>query len=117
MCIYSDLSPEFLPNFYEYVAIPNLPSDFRHFIVSFENVALGFYHMQSAYDRDDFVQIKWEHIIPEYKSNFERYDESEVTHFNATYDYDSILHYSAYAFTKDKNEATIVPLVKHFKAG
>lgn len=72
--------------------------------------------MQSAYDRDDYVQIKWQHIIPGREHNFKRYDQTEITHFNATYDYDSILHYSAYAFSQDKAEATIVPLVNYFIA-
>lgn len=66
--------------------------------------------MQSAYDRDDFVEIKWDNIAPGSQRNFKKYTSQEVTHFNTTYDYYSVLHYSAYAFSKNF-EPTIVPLV------
>lgn len=36
---------------------------FRHGTVVHEMLhTLGFYHMQSTYDRDDFVKIIWENI-------------------------------------------------------
>lgn len=66
--------------------------------------------MQSAYDRDDYVTIHWENISSGLESNFEKYTSSEVSHFNTTYDYDSILHYSAYGFSKN-GKPTIVPVV------
>ncbi|GBP12081.1 Zinc metalloproteinase nas-13 [Eumeta japonica] len=38
---------------------------FRHGTVVHEMLhTLGFYHMQSTYDRDDYVKINWENIIP-----------------------------------------------------
>lgn len=73
--------------------------------------ALGFFHMQSAYDRDDYVHIKWQNIIAGYEHNFMKYNSSVGSHFNGTYDYDSVMHYYAYQFSKTK-QPTIVPLVK-----
>lgn len=73
-------------------------------------LALGFYHMQSAFDRDEYVQIHWENITPGMEHNFNKYNSSQVTHFNATYDYDSVMHYGAFGFSKNGN-ATIVPVV------
>ncbi|XP_055298042.1 seminal metalloprotease 1-like [Sitodiplosis mosellana] len=70
--------------------------------------ALGFYHMQSAYDRDDYVEIKWDNITPGMEHNFNKYNSSVVTHFNTTYDYESVMHYGAFGFSKNGN-ATIVP--------
>lgn len=36
---------------------------FRHGTVVHEMLhTLGFYHMQSTYDRDDYVKINWENI-------------------------------------------------------
>lgn len=66
--------------------------------------------MQSAFDRDDFVTIHYENIIPGHEHNFNKYKNTVVTHFNTTYDYDSVMHYSAFGFSKNGN-ATIVPVV------
>lgn len=67
--------------------------------------------MQSDHDRDEYVQIKWDNIIAGMEENFEKYNSSVITNFNTTYDYDSILHYGAYGFAKNKTLPTIVPLV------
>lgn len=66
--------------------------------------------MQSASDRDDYVTIHYENITPGHEHNFAKYKNTKVTHFNATYDYDSIMHYSAFGFSKN-GKATIVPVV------
>ncbi|KAJ6641051.1 Zinc metalloproteinase nas-4 [Pseudolycoriella hygida] len=70
--------------------------------------ALGFYHMQSASNRDDFVTIKWENIQTGKEHNFEKYGANVITDFGISYDYLSVMHYSAYAFSSNK-EATIEP--------
>lgn len=69
--------------------------------------------MQSAYDRNDYVTIQWDNILPRTKNNFNKYTSKEVTHFNTTYDYGSVMHYSAYGFSKN-GEPTIVPRVSKF---
>lgn len=73
--------------------------------------ALGFYHMQSAADRDDYVIINWDNIKANKTHNFKKYDTSIVEHFNITYDFGSIMHYRSNAFTKDTKFKTIVPRV------
>lgn len=70
--------------------------------------ALGFFHQQSASDRDDFVTIVEDNIIPSTKGNFNKYDESYITDFGIEYDYGSVMHYGPYAFTQN-GEMTIVP--------
>lgn len=70
--------------------------------------ALGFYHMQSSRDRDNFVQIFWDNINPNQKDNFYVADDSH--HYGQRYDYDSIMHYSSKAFSIN-NRATILPKV------
>lgn len=72
--------------------------------------ALGFYHMQSSFDRDDYVSIDWNSIQENKESNFRKYNNTIVTNFNVTYDYESVLHYGAYAFSKN-GLPTIIPLV------
>lgn len=76
-----------------------------HFVV-----ALGFYHMQSSSDRDNYVNILWENIIDGMQSNFNAYSPSDITRFSTPYDYQSIMHYGAYAFSKN-GLPTIVPHV------
>ncbi|XP_053661515.1 seminal metalloprotease 1-like [Anopheles marshallii] len=70
--------------------------------------ALGFYHQQSASDRDQFVDIVWDNIEEGKQHNFNIYDADTVTDFNVMYDYGSVMHYSSTAFSKN-GEKTIVP--------
>lgn len=70
--------------------------------------SLGFYHEQSSWNRDDFVEVKEENILEGKEHNFRKYTEKQVTDFGVGYDYGSVLHYSGFAFTKN-GEATIVP--------
>lgn len=71
--------------------------------------ALGFRHMQSATERDQYVKIMWDNIEPGKESNFNIYDSSLINQFGAPYDYGSVMHYSATAFSMNK-EKTIVAL-------
>ena len=68
---------------------------------------LGLYHEQGREDRDGFVRILWENVIPGKESQFEK----KVTYADdvLAYDYDSIMHYSAYAFSAN-GEPTIETL-------
>ncbi|XP_058825421.1 seminal metalloprotease 1-like [Topomyia yanbarensis] len=71
--------------------------------------ALGFWHQQSSSNRDDYVRILWKNIIPKRKISFKKYNSSLITDFGIEYDYDSIMHYSAKAFSKNR-KPTIKPL-------
>lgn len=71
--------------------------------------AAGFLHQQSASDRDEYVKIMWENISPHHESNFNKYSNSYITDYGTSYDYESILHYSGKAFSKNGND-TIVAL-------
>lgn len=69
--------------------------------------ALGLWHEQSREDRDTYIQILWENIDENYRYNFNQHltDGQDF----GDYDYQSIMHYTAYAFSKN-GERTIVPL-------
>uniref|UniRef100_A0A8D8R9P4 Metalloendopeptidase n=1 Tax=Cacopsylla melanoneura TaxID=428564 RepID=A0A8D8R9P4_9HEMI len=69
---------------------------------------IGFWHQQSASNRDDYVSIKWENIHEEKKHNFLGYGRNVITDFGVEYDYNSIMHYNRKAFSKN-DEDTIVP--------
>ncbi|KAI4481328.1 hypothetical protein M0804_009448 [Polistes exclamans] len=89
----------------------------RHGVVVHELMhALGFYHQQSAANRDEWVVIHWDNIKPGKEHNFEKYDRDTVTDFGSSYDYSSVMHYSAHAFSAN-GEATITPKVEDAKIG
>uniref|UniRef100_A0A8D9F357 Metalloendopeptidase n=1 Tax=Cacopsylla melanoneura TaxID=428564 RepID=A0A8D9F357_9HEMI len=73
---------------------------------------IGFWHQQSATNRDDHVSIKWDNIYDDKKHNFMKYSTSEIMDFNVLYDFNSIMHYGRQAFSKN-NKDTIVPHVSH----
>ncbi|TAE17409.1 MAG: hypothetical protein EAZ95_06520 [Bacteroidetes bacterium] len=75
---------------------------------------LGFYHEQSRNDRDQYVEILWENIEKDKQGNFQK-DEQRATDVGE-YDYGSIMHYSAYAFSKNQKE-TIRPRISGFRIG
>ncbi|XP_030239799.1 zinc metalloproteinase nas-14-like [Drosophila navojoa] len=59
--------------------------------------ALGFLHEQSRMERDDYVTINYENIRPKAWKNFRKADITEA--FGVPYDFDSLMHYSARAFS------------------
>ncbi|KAJ8397659.1 hypothetical protein AAFF_G00436580 [Aldrovandia affinis] len=69
--------------------------------------ALGFYHEQSRPDRDDYVDIWFDQVLPGFEHNFGKYDDSFITDQNTPYDYESIMHYGPYSFNKDSRYPTI----------
>lgn len=75
---------------------------------------IGLWHEQSRPDRDAYVQILWENIREGHDANFYRRDR-EGRH-EGTYDYDSIMHYSGQAFSKN-GLPTIVPRDKNVTIG
>ena len=60
--------------------------------------AIGFYHEQSRPDRDKYVTIHHQNIIPGAEYNFRK--ETDVNSLGVTYDFNSIMQYSATAFAK-----------------
>ncbi|KAI4470115.1 discoidin cub egf laminin and zinc metalloprotease domain containing [Holotrichia oblita] len=70
--------------------------------------ALGVFHEQSRWDRDKFVKIHTENIIPRYKANFDKQSLDNTT-YTFEYDYNSIMHYGKYYFSKSKGKPTITP--------
>ncbi|XP_063930928.1 hatching enzyme 1.2-like isoform X1 [Zophobas morio] len=70
--------------------------------------ALGIFHEQSRWDRDKFVKVHLDNIIPQFKNNFDK-QSLENTTYSFEYDYDSIMHYGKYFFSKGKGKPTITP--------
>lgn len=76
--------------------------------------ALGMWHEQSRSDRNSYIRIAWENIEEEYKDNFIQHL-SDGKDFG-DYDYQSIMHYGTYAFSKNGLQ-TIIPLVDGVEIG
>jgi hypothetical protein len=66
--------------------------------------SVGLYHEHSRPDRDRFITINWDNIIPGQRHNFDIVQSPTY----GQYDYDSIMHYDAYAFSSN-GQPTIVP--------
>ncbi|CAF5125828.1 unnamed protein product, partial [Rotaria sp. Silwood1] len=68
---------------------------------------LGFRHEQSRPDRDDYVRVIWENIIPGKENNFRKYNTSEVDTVNTPYDFDSIMHYGRNFFSINGSDTLV----------
>ncbi|RVE62958.1 hypothetical protein OJAV_G00162030 [Oryzias javanicus] len=76
--------------------------------------ALGFFHEQSRYDRDDYVTIVWDNILKGREHNFNKVPSDESTTHGTPYDYWSVMHYSKDAFTNG-NGSTIITIDPKFQ--
>ena len=59
----------------------------------------GYLHEQSRKDRDKYVTIKTENIQSNYLDQFDKCETCDLQ--NSPYDYNSVMHYGATAFTKN----------------
>ncbi|XP_066434956.1 meprin A subunit beta [Eleutherodactylus coqui] len=75
--------------------------------------ALGFWHEQSRSDRDDYVTIMWDRILPGREGNFNKYNDTRSSSLNVPYDYTSVMHYSKTGF-QIGTEPTIVTRIDAF---
>jgi hypothetical protein len=65
--------------------------------------SLGFWHEQSRYDRDNYVVIDTSNVKVEQRHNFQ----IEPGTTTSAYDYNSIMHYPAFAFAINQSKRTI----------
>ncbi|CAI9739477.1 metalloproteinase nas-13-like [Octopus vulgaris] len=79
--------------------------------------AVGFQHEQTRPDRDNYVYIIDSNIPSGVRYNFQRYTRAVVNDYGVPYDYTSVMHYGAYAFssngrmtirTKDRNYQHVI---------
>ncbi|KAL2093942.1 hypothetical protein ACEWY4_011254 [Coilia grayii] len=68
--------------------------------------ALGFNHEQTRSDRDNHIRVLLENVISGKEHNFRKIN---TLNQGTPYDYNSIMHYHRYAFSKN-NQPTLVPI-------
>ena len=64
--------------------------------------AIGLYHHQSRSDRNKYVNILSHNILRGQESNFKKISSWYVNHYDLPYDYRSIMHYSGYAWSRNR---------------
>ena len=75
--------------------------------------AIGFYHEHMRSDRDSYLKIHMDHIMPGMNPNFEK-NPSYMNRLLTKFDYNSIMIYSSTAFSKN-GEMTMEPKDKQYK--
>lgn len=81
------------------MAVGSIQHEFLH--------ALGAVHTHVRPDRDDYVEIDEENIKEEGKKQYAKGKDKNINQFNMPYDYDSLMHYSAYSYAKDRKKPVI----------
>ncbi|KAL2774234.1 astacin-like metalloendopeptidase precursor [Daubentonia madagascariensis] len=67
---------------------------------------LGFWHEHARADRDRYIRVNWNEILPGFEINFVK---SRSSNMLTPYDYSSVMHYGRLAFSR-RGLPTIVPL-------
>ncbi|XP_060084982.1 uncharacterized protein LOC132564343 [Ylistrum balloti] len=65
--------------------------------------AVGFFHEQSRYDRDKYVEVRWDNIMDGKDRDFVAESRNILNTLDSPYDYGSVMHYGATTFSKNGN--------------
>jgi len=77
--------------------------------------SLGIHHTQSRADRDKYVTVYKSRVQDGRWGNFKKNRESVAGSFGLPYDFRSVMHYHAFAFSKYRNYPTIVTKNRRFQ--
>ena len=79
--------------------------------------ALGFLHEQNRHERDSYITVQWDNIKSGVTHNFNKASATSTHAFGVPYDYGSIMHYSAYAFSVNGQPTILakVNFINYFK--
>ncbi|XP_033749014.1 uncharacterized protein LOC117333703 [Pecten maximus] len=69
--------------------------------------AIGMFHEQARPDRDEYISILYNHILPPVRFNFQKIDPEQTTNYSIAYDYLSIMHYGETAFSFNRSAITM----------
>lgn len=79
--------------------------------------AIGIIHEQSRPDRDEHLEVRFDHIKPKLLPNFRKYTLDEADNMDVPYNFFSVMHYSNYAFTRDEKKTLIAKSDHNLKFG
>ncbi|KAG9509403.1 hypothetical protein GZH46_02083, partial [Fragariocoptes setiger] len=71
--------------------------------------AVGFWHLHSRYDRDDYLRVHVQNIRPDMLDQFDKVPQSEGRLFSKPFDFESIMLYGKHAFARDPRLITMEP--------
>lgn len=91
--------------------------EWEHIIIHEFLHAVGFQHQQCSFERDDYVEIHLENVEKNQQHNFDKYTKNQVTNYNTRYDYNSIMHYEANAFSKNGRPTMVAKLAEGANMG
>ncbi|XP_069136266.1 meprin A subunit beta-like [Argopecten irradians] len=90
---------------------------YKREIMSLLLVTLGLYHEHQRPDRDQYIEVHMDNVQDVARSHFEKIPSSDTDLLGYPYDFDSITHYSPYAFAKDPRLPTITANVSDVSFG
>ena len=64
--------------------------------------AIGVFHTQQRTDRDRYIKINWDNIMDGFAFAFSKLSETKVDEFDLPYDFDSVMHYEQFAYSKNR---------------
>lgn len=76
---------------------------------------IGFWHEHQRPDRDDYVEVQWANVPPEWsplRAVFNKIPVTEINTFDSPYDFGSIMHIKLTDYSKN-GEPTLVPKVNY----
>ena len=80
----------------------------HHLVFPLNVIFSGYWHEQSRADRNSYIKINWNNVIPRMKNQFQKCVNCDDQ--GLEYDVGSIMHYHAYAFAKNRKRPTITQL-------
>uniref|UniRef100_A0A1I8BRS6 Metalloendopeptidase n=1 Tax=Meloidogyne hapla TaxID=6305 RepID=A0A1I8BRS6_MELHA len=75
---------------------------------------VGLWHEQMRYDRDKYIKIHWENIIPGLENQFGKIGRGQSTTYNLPYDYKSVMQYKKNAGARKENLVTMETIDKRY---
>ncbi|XP_022789402.1 astacin-like metalloendopeptidase isoform X2 [Stylophora pistillata] len=79
--------------------------------------ALGFYHEHNRPDRDMYVTVVWDNVMPGCRVHFRKERFKTIYGQDVPYDYNSVMHYGSFFFARERGMRTLHAKVKGVDIG
>ncbi|XP_020606959.1 nematocyst expressed protein 6-like [Orbicella faveolata] len=79
--------------------------------------ALGFYHEHNRPDRDQYLTVVWENVMPGCRVHFRKERFMTIDSLGVKYDYNSVMHYGPFFFARERGEQTLRTKIKGVRIG